>query len=137
MYTSYAIYSTDVPVFRTDEGALLAKPYLCSFITCPAVNAEVVLERDPSRRPQIRTAMAERVRRVLTIAALHEHEALVLGAWGCGVFGNDCREIAELFHESLAKEFHGVFAHVVFAILDWSEERRFIGPFRQVFGPSP
>ncbi len=33
MYTSYAIYSPDVPVIRSDEGTLLAKPYLCSFIT--------------------------------------------------------------------------------------------------------
>src|SRR5205814_6023280 len=33
MYTDYAIYSPDVPVFRNDEGQLLDQPYLCSFIT--------------------------------------------------------------------------------------------------------
>jgi hypothetical protein len=30
--------------------------------------------------------------------------------------------------------FSGAFAHVVFAVTDWSPERRFLGPFREVFG---
>jgi uncharacterized protein (TIGR02452 family) len=136
MYSSYAIYSPDVPVIRTDEGDLLAAPFLCSFITAPAVNAGVVLQRRPSHRPHIRKEMRQRVERVLTIAALHEHKALVLGAWGCGVFGNDCQEVAELFHEALTGQFAGVFAHIIFAIVDRSTERRFIGPFHDVFGTS-
>jgi uncharacterized protein (TIGR02452 family) len=136
MYSDYAIYSPDVPVFRDDEGTLLERPYLCSFITSPAVNAKVALARDPGRRSEIRHVMEARVRRVLSIAAAHEHEALVLGAWGCGVFGNDTREVAELFREALAYHFQGVFATVVFAVLDWSEERRFIGPFKNLFGSS-
>jgi uncharacterized protein (TIGR02452 family) len=133
MYTNYAIYSPDVPVFRTDDGTLLDQPYLCSFITCPAVNAKVVLQRDPSRRPEIHTAMKRRIAKVLTIAASHSHNTLVLGAWGCAVFGNDSREVAELFHEALSGSFRGVFARVVFSILDWSKDARFIGPFYSVF----
>jgi uncharacterized protein (TIGR02452 family) len=134
MYTSYAIYSPDVPVFRADDGTLLPEPFLCAFITSPAVNAKVVLERDRSRRPQIREAMAERVHKVLAVAAAHGHDTLVLGAWGCGVFGNDSGEVAELFRQALAGPFRGVFARVVFAVLDWSEDRHFIGPFAQAFG---
>src|SRR5262249_7111087 len=110
-------------------GELLEQPYLCSFLTSPAVNAKVVLERDRSRRPAIREAMRERIERVLTIAAVQGHEALVLGAWGCGVFGNDATEIAHLFRTALWGPFRGVFAIVIFAITDWSEEQRFIGPF--------
>jgi uncharacterized protein (TIGR02452 family) len=133
LYTSYAIYSPDVPVFRTDEGELLEEPYLCSFLTSPAVNAKVVLERDRSRRAEVREAMRERIGRVLTIAAVHGHEGLVLGAWGCGVFGNNTSEIAELFRAALRGPFRGVFSIVVFAIVDWSDERRFIGPFLKAF----
>lgn len=139
MYSDYAIYSPDVPVFRTDEGALLEKPYLCSFITCPAVNAKVVLERDASRRSEIREVMRRRIARVFAIAALHltdvphPRDALILGAWGCGAFGNDSEEIAELFGEALSGYASGVFEHVVFAITDWSENERFIGPFYRVF----
>lgn len=133
MYTSYAIYSPDVPVFRDDDGALLPKPYLCSFITAPAANAKVVLERNRSRRPEIREVMWERILRVLAIAAQHEHEALVLGAWGCGVFGNDTVEIAWLFEQALTDRFTGAFSRVVFAVLDGSPEERFIGPFKKAF----
>jgi uncharacterized protein (TIGR02452 family) len=59
---------------------------------------------------------------------------LVLGAWGCGVFGNDPREIATLFHAALSGPYQGAFADVVFAITDWSPESGFIGPFERVFG---
>src|SRR5262249_43635470 len=133
LYTSYALYSPDVPVFRTDDGTLLEEPWRCSFITAAAVNAKAVLQRYPSRRPEIRQAMHERVHKVLAIAAVHGHDTLVLGAWGCGAFGNDAEEVAELFREALAERFLGVFATVVFAVTDWSRERHFIGPFVRAF----
>ena len=133
-YTDYAIYSPDVSVFRTDSGDLLDAPYLCAFLTCPAVNATEALQRDPTCRPAIRAAMAQRIERVLAIAAAHEHAHLILGAWGCGAFGNDPHEIAMLFRAALGGPYRGIFAAVVFAILDWSPAQRFIGPFEQVFG---
>ena len=136
LYSDYAIYSPAVPVFRADDGLLLEAPFRCAFISCAAVNAKVALERDQARRPAIRAAMARRVERVLAIAAAHGHVEIILGAWGCGVFGNDPREIALLFKEALERSYHGAFATVVFAIVDWSPERRFIGPFERTFGES-
>jgi uncharacterized protein (TIGR02452 family) len=136
LYTDYAIYSPDVPVFRDDEGKFLDRPYLCSFITAPAANAKVVLERDRRRGAEIRDTMNRRIRKVLAIAAAQGHEALVLGAWGCGVFGNDCEAVAEGFQQALAYHFYGVFERVVFAVLDWSERRRYIGPFERLFVPA-
>lgn len=133
MYSDYAIYSPNVPVFRTDRGELLDQPFLCDFITCPAVNAKVALERSPSRRPEIRPTMERRIARVLAIAASHHVEALILGAWGCGAFGNESIMIAELFGKALSSYASGVFDSVVFAITDWSDESRFIGPFYRVF----
>jgi uncharacterized protein (TIGR02452 family) len=133
LYLDDAIYSPGVPVFRDDAGELLAEPYLCAFITAPAVNPGVVLERDRSRWAEVRATMARRVDRVLAIAKLHGHSALVLGAWGCGVFRNEPAQVAGLFAEALAGPFRGAFVEVVFAVLDSSPERRFIGPFEQVF----
>ncbi len=133
LYTSSAIYSPDIPVFRDDDGRLLDAPYLVSFITVPAVNAGVVLERDRSRRAEVTATMRERVARVLAIAAIHGHDALILGAWGCGVFRNDPAEIANCFAEGLCGPFQGAFATVVFAVLDTSPERRFIDPFERAF----
>ncbi len=134
MYTAWVIYSPGVPVIRDEAGALLRDPFEVSFLTSPAPNAGVVLERDPSRRPEITEAMRERIDKVLAVAAHHGHDALVLGAWGCGVFRNDPTEVAGLFGEALEGRFAGAFARVVFAVLDSSEERRFIGPFDRRFG---
>jgi len=33
----------------------------------------------------------------------------------------------------LESKFSGAFSDIVFAITDWSPERRFLGPFREVF----
>jgi uncharacterized protein (TIGR02452 family) len=132
-YSDYALYSPEVPVFRDDGGALLDQPYRCSFITCPAVNPKVAQERDSTCGPAIRTAMAQRIRRALAIAAAHGHAEIILGAWGCGAFGNDPHEIAALFNQALDGPYRGTFATVVFAIVDWSAERRFLGPFERAF----
>jgi uncharacterized protein (TIGR02452 family) len=137
MYSHYALYSPDVPVFRDDAGELLERPWLCSFITCPAVNAKVTLGRDPHAGPSIREAMRARVRRVLAIAAAQGHEHLVLGAWGCGVFGNDPGEIASLFREAFDGTFRGVFDRVTFAVLDSSVDRKVLGAFRDAFAAAP
>jgi uncharacterized protein (TIGR02452 family) len=129
-YTNYALYSPDVPIIRDDDGELLPQPYLCSFITSPAVNAGVVPE---DKRHRVRDTMEERVEKVLAIAAGHGHDTAVLGAWGCGVFKNDPEEIAELFHAGLNGPFHGAFAHIAFAVLDSSGDGHIIGPFQRLF----
>ncbi len=134
MYTSWMIHSPDVPVFRDDErGHLLEEPYACAFLTSPAPNKKVVVERDPSRAAEADRVMRERVDRALAIAALHGHRHLVLGAWGCGVFGNDPAVVADAFQGALEGSMSGAFDEVVFAVLDWSEERRFVRPFAERF----
>ena len=136
LYSDYAIYSPDVPVFRSEvpAGTLLDEPWPCSFITCPAVNANALMRDAPGHAAEIVPTMRARVDKVLTLAAAHGHADVVLGAWGCGAFGNDGHSIATLFREALDGRFAGVFEQVVFAITDWSPERRFIGPFEGVFG---
>ena len=133
-YDHYVIYSPDVVVFRDDNGELLEKPYTCSIITSPAVQAVAVQKYLPGRVNEIKGVMWERILKVLGVAHKHGHNALVLGAWGCGAFGNDGHMIAGLFKQALADNYKGAFSKVVFAISDWSNEQRFIGPFREVFG---
>jgi uncharacterized protein (TIGR02452 family) len=130
LYTDYAIYSPDVPIFRSDDGALLENPYTVAVITCPAVNAKRI---PPERNPEIGPAMWRRVLKVLAVGVKHSHDSIVLGAWGCGAFGNDAHEIAELFHRALEENFKGSYREVVFAVLDGSRDRRSIGPFEEAF----
>ena len=79
LYSDYALYSPRVPVFRGRSGQLLEEPYCVGVITCAAVNAS----RLPTeRRGEIEPAMRSRIERVLAIGRLHQHDAIVLGAWG-------------------------------------------------------
>ena len=133
MYTSWLLYSPGVPVFRDDDGALLETPWTCGFITAAAPNVKVLRERSPERLEQVRAVMRERAGRVLGVAAREGHASVVLGAWGCGAFGGDTGLVAECFHEALVGRFRGAFAAVVFAVLDSTAERRFIGAFERVF----
>lgn len=119
-YTDRVIHSPGVPVFRDDRGRLLGTPYTADFLTSAAPNASVVLRREPERAPELPGALARRAERVLETAAAHGHSRLVLGAWGCGVFGNDPAQVAGAFHDLLTGDgrFAGRFAHVVFGVLD-------------------
>ncbi|MEV5711904.1 TIGR02452 family protein [Actinoallomurus sp. NPDC052274] len=120
LYSHRVIWSPDVPVHRGDGGDLLAEPYPVSFLTCPAPNAGEALRRDPAMADRIPGVLRDRARRVLAVAAHHGARRLVLGAWGCGVFRNDPRQVAEAFHAHLIAdgEFRGVFDRVVFAVWD-------------------
>ena len=126
--TAWAIYSPAVPVFRTDDGTALAEPWYLDVITCAAPYAPAI------GQPTAGNLLQQRIHRVLAIARAYGHATLVLGAWGCGAFKNDPLRTAQDFKSVLEGEFVGCFSDVVFAVTDWSDERRFIRPFRDVFG---
>jgi len=126
--TDWAILSPGVPVFRRDDGTEFDAPWWLAFLTCAAPVAPSV------GQPEAGDLLERRIRRVLAIARAHGYAELVLGAWGCGAFGNDPVRTARDFRRALDGEFSGAFSRVVFAVVDWSPERRFLGPFRKAFG---
>jgi uncharacterized protein (TIGR02452 family) len=138
LYTDHIIYSPDVPVFRDDADALLDEPYLVSFLTAPAVNAGVVRAREPQNATRIEAVMLGRVEKVLAVAAVNGHDALVLGAWGCGVFGNEPEQVAGWFaaHLTGTGRFRAAFRRVVFAVLDRTPGMATIEPFIRQARPS-
>jgi uncharacterized protein (TIGR02452 family) len=115
-YSDRVIHSPDVPVFRDDKGELLATPYPVSFLTAAAPNRGAVERNQPERAAGIPAILHRRAARVLAVAAAHGHRRLVLGAWGCGVFGNDPVTVAAAFRSALQDNRY--FDHVVFAVLD-------------------
>lgn len=134
LYTDHMIYAPFVPVFRADADQLLDTPWTVSMITAPAVNAGVVRSQEPQNASRIREVMSHRIACVLALAAHYGHDALVLGAWGCGVFANDPREVAGLFADYLLGDgrYSRTFAEVIFAILDRRGD--ILRPFEEAFG---
>ena len=132
-YSHRVICSPGVPVFRDHHYVPLAKPFPVTFLTCAAPNAGVVAERDPARLAQIPGIFAERIARVLAVAAHHDVDSLVLGAWGCGVFRNVPADVANAFNDQLAGPFAGRFARVTFAVHDRTPHQKTLGAFQEVF----
>jgi uncharacterized protein (TIGR02452 family) len=119
LYSDHLIYSPGVPVLRADDGHWLRQPLRLDIITAPAVNAGALARNAPDLLLQLVPTMRQRLRLVLATAARHGVEALVLGAWGCGVFANDPAQIAQLFAEALAEPaIRGRFRRIDFAVFD-------------------
>lgn len=138
LYSHRVIWSPDVPVHRGDDGRLLAEPYPVSFLTSAAPNAGEALRRDPTVRGRIQRVLHQRAERVLAVAAHHGARQLVLGAWGCGVFRNDPREVAGAFHAHLTAggAFSAVFERVLFAVWDRSPDSINRAAFAERFAPA-
>lgn len=77
-----------------------------------------------------RIAMKNRMRRALAIFADRGDRILVLGAYGCGVFRNDPREVARWWKELLDEGFGGCFDLVVHAVLDHSKNQACLRAFQ-------
>lgn len=127
-YSDRVIYSPAVPVFRDDDGRLLSRPYPVSFLTAAAPNLAAITAAQPEAAVTVPAVLRARVARVLEVAAAHRHRRLVLGAWGCGVFGNDPAVVAGAFAEALSRA--RWFEQIVFAIYDQQPG----APVRRAFG---
>lgn len=85
---------------------------------CPCVSVLTVAAQDLQRvKPFSPELLQQKLRTTLRMAAEHGNNAVVLGAFGCGYFGNPPEAVATTFQELLTSEFHGTFHLAVFALL--------------------
>lgn len=132
LYTNWMIYSPQVPFFRTGDNQLTYDHVsLCSVITSPAPHfRSVELGTPVSVYAEV---FDKRIEAILALAESKRHDCLVLGAFGCGVFGNDPAFVANLFKKHLeSPRFSTSFAHVVFAVYDSKGVNT--GIFKEILG---
>ena len=119
--TTGGAYSPAVTVFRgaeSDGYPLLAEPWQIGIITVAAMNRPE-LKNPYQIADHLVEPVKEKMRTIFRIALHHGHDAIVLGAWGCGAFKNPPQHIAKLFHQIMdEKEFCNRFKKIVFAIID-------------------
>jgi uncharacterized protein (TIGR02452 family) len=136
LYSDAMILSPSCPIFRDDKGLFLEKPLVATFITSAAPNAGAIATNSPEESSLIETTLFRRAEYVLALAADQNCRLLVLGAWGCGVFRNDPRMVAEAFFRHIcnggpwSKRFH----RVIFSVFDNTPSQKIINVFRDVFG---
>ena len=70
-----------------------------------------------SKYSPVEDIFAERMEYVFRIGIDKEVDVILLGAWGCGVFGNDVKFVAETW-KSLTHKYDGYYKEVVHPVLD-------------------
>lgn len=112
------IYSPRVTYWRQD-GALLPEACRVSMAVVSAAAQDLRAEYAHYQGPWDTELTREKARSLLWAAASRGHDALVLGAWGCGAFRNDPRQVADVFSSLLkpGAEFSNSFKLVVFAVI--------------------
>ncbi|OKH52243.1 TIGR02452 family protein [Calothrix sp. HK-06] len=135
LYSDRMIYSPDCPVFKDDEGTLLEQPYFVDFITSPAPNAGEVKRNQAQDVDKIPEVLRVRGSKLLSLTADNGCDALVLGAWGCGVFRNEPSIVAQMFADLLLPNnlFWGRFKSVIFSVFDSSKQQDTFKEFNSKF----
>lgn len=130
MYLDYGIYSPGVVFFRDETFRLTDTPVAASVLTLPAVNMGQVIQKGESVE-EAKQVMRRRMKLALAIFAEQKAMHLVLGAYGCGVFQNDPKEIAGWWKELLEEGMGQHFASVFHAVLDRSRDGACIKAFQE------
>jgi len=121
-----AIYSPSISVFRNSEDknySFLDETYVMDFITIAAIKNPTLVDGKLTQRDA--EIMKGKIKMMLNLGLYWENDAIVLGAFGCGAYGNPPEEIARLFKEVLdQEEYRNKFSRIVFAILDDGNSHR-------------
>lgn len=113
LYTHDMVYTPDI-VFHNND---YTKTRNVDVITCAAPNRKVVEKyNDYINTAQINQVLKERIDRILYTAAINKDEVLILGPFGCGVFGNDPETVALYIRELIDTKYKNVFKTVVFSL---------------------
>lgn len=142
--TDYMVLSPNVEIFRDSHGVLSEETYVVGVLTvaAPMVNCGKIT----ATKEEIAEIMRKRIRKMLYVAAHFGYKYLVLGAWGCGAFGNDADTVARLFYEELKayKEkvcdrenmYHTLkdcFRRIAFSVLDKTPDQYNFKAFQKYF----
>ena len=117
-FSDRLIYSPGVTVFKDDAPVpQMLEPEAWFSVDVITSAAPYLLKRRYVNQTVLRNQFKSRIRNILEAALEHEIQVLILGAFGCGAFGNPPKVVARAFREVLEEmRYQGAFARVVFAI---------------------
>lgn len=121
------IITPKVEIIRDEDGKLLEDSVVVSVMTCAAPMVTYGLEG--LSVAQYLDMSYNRIVGMLKVAAHCGYRSLVLGAFGCGAFGNDAHIVSDIFLDAIAEfDFDGLrvddlFDRIEFAVLDETEDQ--------------
>lgn len=116
-----------VEIIKDENGELLDDTVVVSVLTCAA--PMLSRGKEGMSEPEYEEMVYNRIMGMLKCAAYLGYKHLVLGAWGCGAFGNDAHVMSDLFYKAL-KEINynehteeDLFRRIDFAVLDRTDNQ--------------
>lgn len=114
-----------VEIIKDENGELLDETVVVSVLTCAA--PMVSRGKEGMSEAEYEEMFYNRIMGMFKCVAYLGYKNLILGAWGCGAFGNDAHIVSDLFYKAL-KEINynnrgekDLFQHIDFAVLDRTE----------------
>ncbi|MCD7747678.1 MAG: TIGR02452 family protein [Firmicutes bacterium] len=115
------LLSPNVEVIKSFDSETLAEPFTVSVISCSAPMVRLGLEGMSQQEYEM--MLYKRIYGILLVAASHKYRHLILGAFGCGIYGNDAAVVSDLFNHAICsftydgQSFNQLFASIDFAVL--------------------
>lgn len=115
------ILTPDIWVFKDQDKEYLLdeQQYTVNLLACAAVRKpNTTVDADGNliyRNPIHREIMQQKINDIFQIAYVEGYETLVLGALGCGAYGNPPGEVTQIFLDCLER-YRNCFKRVVFAV---------------------
>ncbi|MDO4805716.1 MAG: TIGR02452 family protein [Coriobacteriales bacterium] len=133
LFSHAMMISPYVEVFRNSDYEYLGTPREIAVLTCAA---PFVPELDSITETELFATIKARIAGMLLFATSNGYRALVLGAWGCGAFGNSPHLVARAFREALMEVQNTSSAPLiaVFAVLDRTHDKHTFRTFEDTLG---
>lgn len=131
------IISPNVEIIKDSQGNLLDESVVVSVMTCAA--PMITSGMEGMAQSDYEEMLYNRIMGMLKVAANYGYKYLVLGAWGCGAFGNDAQIVAKLFYKALRDiryndlPHESLFKQIYFAVLDRSADKYNYNSFFKYF----
>lgn len=138
MGSDAVIITPNVEVVKATDGSLLDESVIVSVMTCAAPMIKRGMEG--LSQDEYEQLIYERITGMLKIAAYEGYKVLVLGAFGCGAFGNDAKLVSNLFYKAMKDfDYDGMmlkdfFQRIDFAVLDNTKDKYNYNEFMRNFG---
>ncbi len=119
MGSDAVILSPNVEVLKDTASELFSDPFRISVISCAAPMIRLGFE---GMTPQEYEMMLyQRIQGMLLVAASRGYRHLILGAFGCGVYGNDAATVSDLFYRAIQNlSYAGVGSARLFDSIDFA-----------------
>lgn len=123
LYRDRLLYAPDIVFEHEGQTAF------CDVITCAAPNKTAAKKYCGVSNKENREALDSRIKLILRVANFKNLDTLTLGAFGCGVFGQDPEETAMLFRQNL-ETIHAA-DRIIFAVPAGNNDN--LTAFRKIF----